>query len=95
MTPSSTYYVYCMLFDGITYTGYTENLSKRLNQHRKGLSITTKGYIKKYGKPIAIYYREFETKMKALKYEKTFKKYSLKRKLSLFNNDHFGEVMTG
>ena len=38
------YYVYILesLKDGERYTGYTNNLKKRLEEHKKGLSFSTK-----------------------------------------------------
>jgi len=48
------YYTYILKSkkDGKIYTGYTQNLRKRLNQHNKGLSTYTKGR----GPFILIYY---------------------------------------
>jgi putative endonuclease len=48
------YYTYILKSkkDGKIYTGYTQDLRKRLNQHNKGLSTYTKGR----GPFILIYY---------------------------------------
>ncbi len=48
------YYTYVLKSkkDGKIYTGYTQDLRKRLSQHNKGLSIYTKGR----GPFILIYY---------------------------------------
>ena len=48
------YYTYVLKSkkDGKIYTGYTQDLRKRLNQHNKGLSTYTKGR----GPFILIYY---------------------------------------
>ena len=44
------YYVYILksLVDGKFYTGYTSNLKKRLDEHNKGLTKSTKSSIKEY-----------------------------------------------
>ena len=48
------YYTYILKSekDGKIYTGYTQDLRKRLNQHNKGLSI----YTKNRGPFVLIYY---------------------------------------
>ena len=65
------YYTYILKSkkDGNIYTGYTQDLRKRLNQHNKGLSTYTKGR----GPFILIYYEGCLLESKARSRELFFK----------------------
>lgn len=65
------YYTYVLKSkkDGKIYTGYTQDLRKRLNQHNKGLSTYTKGR----GPFILIYYEGCLLEGKARSREKYLK----------------------
>ena len=65
------YYTYILKSkkDGRIYTGYTQDLRKRLNQHNKGLSTYTKGR----GPFILIYYEGCLLEDKARSREKFLK----------------------
>ncbi len=65
------YYTYILKSkkDGNIYTGYTQDLRKRLNQHNKGLSTYTKGR----GPFILIYYEACLLEDKARSRELFFK----------------------
>ncbi|HLD27160.1 MAG TPA: GIY-YIG nuclease family protein [Patescibacteria group bacterium] len=53
------------------YTGYTENLEKRLNWHNKGLTKSTK-----FGIPWEIIYKEkLPNKIQAIRRERKIKSY--------------------
>ncbi|MAF13773.1 MAG: hypothetical protein CMI53_02675 [Parcubacteria group bacterium] len=67
--------------DGTLYTGYTVDLSKRVDQHnnsKKGARYT------KIRRPVELIYTEiYDTKSEAMKREAEIKKYSRKTKLAL------------
>jgi len=53
------------------YVGYSEDVSKRLNQHNAGQNISTKS-----GIPWKlVYYEKFETRTEAWKRERQIKRY--------------------
>ncbi|MCL5438946.1 MAG: GIY-YIG nuclease family protein [Patescibacteria group bacterium] len=71
MTRKGNVYTYVLKSekDGKLYTGYTEDLKKRLEVHRKRKSLATKGRL-----PLRlIYYEACLDKEKAIKREKYFK----------------------
>lgn len=78
------YYVYILkCSDNTLYTGYTNNLKKRLDTHnnRKGAKYT-RGRI-----PVTLVYsQEFASKIDAQRQERTIKKLSRKEKLKLIKN---------
>jgi putative endonuclease len=65
------YYVYIIKSDktGKTYTGFTENLNERINQHNAGISK----YTKDKGPWQLIWFAAFNDKEKALTFEKYLK----------------------
>ena len=73
-----TYILKCN--DNTLYTGWTNNLEKRLKDHNEGNGA-------KYTKPRRpvelIYYEEFETKEEAMKREYAIKQLSRTKKLAL------------
>lgn len=73
-----TYILKCN--DNTLYTGWTNNLEKRLKDHNEGNGA-------KYTKPRRpvelIYYEEFETKEEAMKREYAIKQLSRAKKLAL------------
>lgn len=64
------YYVYILkLIDKTYYHGYSTNLKQRIKEHEAGIVESTKNL-----RPLRlIYYSAFETKDKALKFEKYLK----------------------
>ena len=75
------YIVQCR--DGTLYTGYTNDLEKRIKTHneKKGAKYT------RGRTPVVLkYYENFEEKSDALKREAEIKKYTKPKKLRLFNN---------
>ncbi len=78
------YFVYILLCeDGSFYTGSTDDVGKRFENH-----ITGKGakYTKSH-KPVKIIYQKgFATKSEALKMEWAIKKLSKEEKIKLVNN---------
>ena len=65
------YYVYILkLKDGSHYVGYSDNLKKRILEHKKGLVKTTK-----YHLPVSlVFYAAFLKKDRAVKLERYLKK---------------------
>lgn len=76
------YYLYMLLCDkAFFYTGITNNIDKRLREHKSGCSIHTKRY-----KPIElIYTKVFPTRNKAEKREEQIKGWSNRKKRALVN----------
>jgi putative endonuclease len=60
------------------YTGYTNDLEKRLETHRKGLGAK---YVKARLPCEMIYHEEFATKSEAMKREYEIKHFSRERKI--------------
>lgn len=77
------YYVYIVeCSDKTLYTGYTNNLNKRIETHNKGKGAK----YTKYRRPVQlVYYEEYETKNLALKREYSIKKLTRKEKLKLIS----------
>jgi len=67
------YYTYILqLSDSTFYIGFSEDLKQRVLAHQNGLVSQTKNH-----RPLKlVYYSAFETKKKALEFEKYLKTYS-------------------
>jgi putative endonuclease len=65
------YYTYVLKSTNFVkyYTGYTNNLEKRLNDHNQGMSL----YSKRYKPWNIIYFEEFSKEPEAIRREKYFK----------------------
>lgn len=77
-------YVYILqCIDGTLYTGYTNDLNKRIQVHNSGKGAKyTRGRL-----PVKLVYsEEFNTKSEALKREYAIKLMKRKRKLELINS---------
>ena len=68
---------------GTLYTGVTSNLPRRAFEHREGL---LKGFSKKYGCKILVYYELHETMIDAIAREKQIKGGSRTKKLALIES---------
>lgn len=76
-----TYIVECA--DGTLYTGYTDNLEKRIAKHNSGLGAKyTRGRLPVFLK----YFEEFDNKSNAMRREFFIKKLSRKQKLEIIEN---------
>lgn len=77
-----TYILKCS--DNTLYTGWTNNLEKRIKDHNDGKGA-------KYTKPRLpvelVYYEEFETKEEAMKREYAIKQLSRSQKILLMKKD--------
>jgi putative endonuclease len=78
------FYVYIMSSkSGVLYIGVTNNLERRVNEHREGL---TKGFTKKYRIGQLLYFEEFERPGDAITREKQIKGWTRARKLDLIHS---------
>ena len=82
-----TYYVYILkCSDGLTYTGITNNISRRFEEHQNGLNKTCFTYTRR---PVElIFQQEFNTVEQAIYFEKKIKKWSAKKKFALANGEY-------
>ena len=78
-----TYIVRCR--DGTLYTGWTNNLEKRIEAHNSGKGAR---YTKSRRPVKLVYYEEFETKEEAMSREYAIKRLKRKDKLKLVNQCH-------
>jgi len=80
------YYVYILeCKDKYLYTGVTNNISRRLVEHNKGLNESCFTYKRR---PVElIFHQEFNDIEQAIYFEKKIKKWSRKKKLALANNN--------
>ena len=77
-----TYIVECS--DGTLYTGWTNNLEKRIVMHNSGKGAK---YTKTRLPVVLRYYEEFETKEEAMSREYRIKQLSRKEKLELIEKN--------
>ncbi|TYP77382.1 putative endonuclease [Aquimarina intermedia] len=76
------YWVYIPLCsDGFTYTGVTNNLSRRLEEHQEGKNKSCFTYKRRPVK--LVFNQEFNDVEQAIFFEKKIKKWSAKKKLAL------------
>ena len=82
-----TYYVYILkCSDGLTYTGITNNISRRFEEHQNGLNKTCFTYKRR---PLElIFNQEFNNVEQAIYFEKKIKKWSAKKKFALANGEY-------
>ena len=77
-------YVYIVeCSDGTFYTGWTNNLDRRVNQHS---NWTGAKYTRGRGPVKLVYYEEFNEKRDAMKREYEIKRYSRTAKIDLIKN---------
>ncbi len=77
-------YVYIVeCSDGTFYTGWTNDLYRRVNQHSNG---TGAKYTRGRGPVKLVYYEEFNEKRDAMKREYEIKRYSRNAKIDLIKN---------
>ena len=82
-----TYYVYNLASkrNGTLYIGVTNDLARRLGEHRDGL---VPGFTKKYGVTRLVYYEIFKDVHAAIHRETQMKKYKREWKLNLIEKDN-------
>ena len=84
MRPERVYYIYILAsgISGTPYIGMTNNLSRRVWEHREGL---VEGFTKRYGVKRLVYYETFPTATSAIRRETRIKKYPRSWKLNLIS----------
>jgi putative endonuclease len=77
-----TYYVYILASkrNGTLYIGVTNDLARRVMEHREGL---VPGFTKKYGVKTLVYYETFDDINAAIHRETRLKKYKREWKINL------------
>ena len=77
-----TYYVYILASkrNGTLYSGVTNDLARRMWEHREGL---VPGFTKTYGVKTLVYYETFDDINAAIHREKRLKKYKREWKMNL------------
>ena len=82
-----TYFVYILkCSDNLTYTGVTNNIARRFNEHQKGLNKNCFTYKRRPLK--LIFHQEFNDIEQAIFFEKKIKNWSAKKKLALANGEY-------
>jgi len=80
------YHVYIVeCFDGSFYTGFTNDIERRLQEHNEG--IDTKAYTYKRRPVKLVFQTEFTEPTKGIEFEKQVKGWSRKKKIALIKND--------
>ncbi len=79
------YYVYILkCSDNSYYTGFTNNIERRLNEHNYGLNIACYTFSKR---PLQlVFYTEFNDVNQAIAFEKQVKGWSRKKKEAIIND---------
>ncbi len=80
------YYVYILkCSDGLTYIGVTNNVSRRFEEHQRGLNENCFTFKRR---PLElIFQQEFNDVEQAIYFEKKIKNWSAKKKLALANGN--------
>lgn len=80
-----TYYIYILTNKSKTvfYTGVTNNLKIRLNQHTENIINGNKSFASKYNVEFLLYYEKFTWIQEAISREKEIKGWSRNKKLEL------------
>ncbi len=81
-----TYFVYILkCSDGLIYTGFTNDVARRFEEHQLGLNKNCFTYKRR---PLdLIFHQEFNDVNQAIYFEKKIKNWSGKKKLALANGD--------
>jgi putative endonuclease len=82
-----TYYVYILASkrNGTLYVGVTNDLARRVGEHRQGL---VPGFTKKYGVKLLVHVEEFADIHDAIHRETRLKKYKREWKLNLIQENN-------
>ncbi len=83
----NSYYVYILASkrNGTLYTGVTNNLKKRIYEHKNDL---VEGFTKKYGVHMLVYFEQTTDVNSAIQREKRIKTWQRKWKLELIEKDN-------
>tara|TARA_Y100001933_G_scaffold108894_2_gene109060 strand:+ start:43634 stop:43984 length:351 start_codon:yes stop_codon:yes gene_type:complete len=85
-----TYYVYILTnqHKTVLYTGMTNNLAKRLYQHRENIREKSKTFVARYKCSHLLYYEEFTWVQEAIAREKEIKGWVRRKKLDLIKGSN-------
>ncbi|WP_133527201.1 GIY-YIG nuclease family protein [Flavobacterium sp. 245] len=80
-----TYYIYILTnkYKTVFYTGVTNNLKIRLNQHKENAETTNKTFTSKYNATFLLYYEKFTWIQEAIAREKEIKDWRREKKIEL------------
>ncbi|MGO4771650.1 GIY-YIG nuclease family protein [Flavobacterium sp. W22_SRS_FK3] len=80
-----TYYIYILTNKSKTvfYTGVTNNLKLRLNQHKENITNGNKSFASKYNVEFLLYYEKFTWIQEAINREKEIKGWGRNKKVEL------------
>lgn len=85
-----TYYVYIMASEsGTLYTGMTNNIKKRIYEHKSHL---IKGFTDKYNVSKLLYLESFSEPTSAIKREKQIKSWRREKKVALIDKENPGWI---
>lgn len=80
------YFIYIIkCADGLLYTGFTNDISRRFEEHQNGLNLS--GFTYKRRPLELIFQQEFNDVEQAIYFEKKIKRWSAQKKLALANGD--------
>lgn len=87
LMPSKQYYFYIMInnSDTVTYTGVTNDLNRRIYEHKNKL---IKGFTDKYNIIKLVYYEIYDSVIDAIAREKQIKGGSRKKKIDLIKKEN-------
>jgi putative endonuclease len=79
-----TFYVYILASEtGTLYTGITNNLKRRVMEHKEGV---IPGFTKTYNVDKLLYFETFQTAMSAIAREKQIKSFRREKKIKLIDS---------
>lgn len=78
-------YILCNKKNGTLYTGVTNNLERRMFEHKNGL---IDGFTKKYGLKRLLYFETYQYINDAIKREKNIKKWKRQWKINLIEEEN-------
>ena len=87
MSGTGLYFVYILASkkNGTLYIGMTNNLLKRVDQHKKNL---VEGFTRRYGVHRMVYYEQFRDVWHAIAREKRMKEWQRQWKINLIEKDN-------
>ena len=97
MTREGDFYVYILTNRklGTLYVGITNNLDRRLSEHRAKLNPTS--FASRYNLNLCVYYEHFRDSISAIEREKEIKPWNRARKIALIEhvNPEWKDVLDG
>jgi len=84
------YYVYILtnIFKTVLYIGVTNNLEKRLSQHKYDAMTEQMSFAERYKCVYLLYFEEFQWVTQAIQREKELKKWGRPKKLALIKSQN-------